>query len=387
MIYLDHAAATPTHKRVLAAMEPYFAEEFFNPSAAYLPACRVREQYEEAKNEIARAVGARGVNLVVCASASMANNVAAIAGAGVAKNAKGVMGEKIISPLEHASVYEACGDAEILRVDEKGMVDMVDFREKIDSTVSFVSVSLASNEIGTIQPIAEMSEIIKAERMRRLDAGEKLPIYFHTDATQALNVMEVSFARLGVDMMTISGAKIYGPKGAAGLIFNPSTVSLKPLVRGGGQENGIVSGTENVPSVVGFAVAMKMAREGAAGERKRLTELKGILREILAREGAVKFLGNEKRQLASHLPISVVGVDAERLIFKLEESGVLVSSGAACSANKGAKSKSLLAMGLSDAEIAGSLRLTLGKLNDEQNVREAGELILQAIASERRFAR
>ncbi len=392
MIYLDHAAATPVCPKALEAMLPYFSEQFFNPSAPYLPAKRVREIYEQAKDEIAHAIGAKGVDLVITAGATESINLAFTARRGKA----------LALTTEHAAVLETVkqGEYDLIDVDKNGLIILDDLRHKLSNQVDFVSISLANNELGTIQPLAEIAEIIRTERQKRLQQGTTTPLYLHSDASQALNLLDINVARMGVDLLTINAAKCGGPKGV-GALYMAHGVKISPLSHGGGQERGLRSGTENVPGVVGFAVAAREAKAHLAGNRKKYQAMAKILREELAHLsiiahdnkkvnrknasglvgennsglGRVKFLGQSKHQLANFCPMSFVGLDAERLIYRLEQRGVLVSTGAACAANKGSKSHVLAAIGLSDAEIAGSLRISLGSTNTLENVREAAHVI------------
>jgi cysteine desulfurase len=374
IIYLDHAAATPLSARALHAMMPYFSEQFFNPSAPYLPAVETREAYEAAKSEIARAIGAKGADIVITAGATESINLAFTAAPGNA----------LISEIEHPSVFAAAkkaGGCETIKVNKYGLLDLEDLKKKITPKTNFVSIALVNGELGTIQPMSEIAMIIKQERRRRFEAGDKTPIYLHSDASQGLGLLDVNIARLGIDLLTLNSAKIYGPKGVGALWFSHA-VKLQPVVVGGGQELGLRSGTENVPGVIGFAAAITEAKKHIAPERKRLEALKDMLAKELNKIPDIIFLGNKKYQLASFLPISLPGFDAERLIFKLEQKGVLASTGAACAASKGEKSHVLKAIGLSDAEIAGSLRLTFGKLNDKQNIQKAAKIIIEAVREE-----
>lgn len=378
MIYLDYAAATPMHQKVIEAMAPFFADQFFNPSAPYLPAKRVREIYESAKDDIAHTIGAKGNDIVITAGATEANNLAFSAVND---------GTVLVLETEHASVLNLAKNFkyQIIKVDKNGRIDLNDFKKKLDSKVSFVSISLANNELGTIQPIAEIAEMIKEEKMTRLQAKNPLPLVFHSDASQALNLLNISVTRLGVDLMTINSAKVYGPKGV-GALYIAHGVKLKPVAYGGGQEMGLRSGTENVAGTVGFAVAAKLAKEHINGNHKKYEKLKKLFCETLTKnlEGAIepKYLGNPKRQLANFIPVYFDGVDAERLIFKLEDEEIYVSTGAACAASKGEKSHVLSAIGLTDSEIAGSLRISLGMQNDEENVKLAAEKIAIAVKQE-----
>ena len=384
MIYLDHAAATPVDKKALLSMVPYFADQFFNPSSPYLPANHVRDHYEYAKGQIAHTIGAKGADLVITSGATEATNLAFTAATVAMEHA--VAPEILILATEHASVRAAAitTGAKVveIKVGRTGLIDLNDFRRKLTGNTVFVSVALVNNELGTIQPLAEIAEIIRAERARRLSAQDVTPLYFHSDASQALNCLDVNVARLGVDLLTISSAKIGGPKGV-GALYVGHGIKLKPLIAGGGQEAGLRSGTENVPGVIGFAAAAVSAKEHTNGNRKKYENLAGILRAEL--EKAVVsplFLHDKKHHLASFVPVSFPGIDAERLIYKLEEQEVYLATGAACAANKGTKSHVLTAAGLSDAEIAGSLRITLGPLNTEDDMQCAGQLIVAAVNEE-----
>lgn len=370
MIYLDHAAATPVSKTALSAMEPFYGDQFFNPSAPYLPAKQVRSAYDGFKATIASCIGAKASDLVITSGATEANGLVFM------KRQPGILALSI----EHPSVL-ANADATIA-VDPTGLINLDDLKAKLTPATTLVSVSIANHELGTIQPISKIAEIIKTERAARLRNSNPTPLYLHTDASQALNLLDLNVKRLGVDFMTLSSAKIYGPRGV-GALYVARGIELQPLILGGGQENGLRSGTENVAGVAGFAAAIKKAHQSATAHQKHYQKLKDILRSELAKSPVPPlFLGHKKHQLASFLPVSFPGIDAERLIYLLEEQGVYVATGAACAASKGQKSHVLTAIGLSDTEIAGSLRLSLGALNTPENVADAGQKIVAAIASE-----
>ena len=366
MIYLDHAAATPV------------SDKFFNPSAAYLPSVNVRREYEAAKDQIAHVIGAKGADLVITSGATESINLAFSL---IPTNSDA---EVLISSVEHAAVLEnakRAGNYQTIKVDQNGRVDLEDFKQKLSPKTQFVSVCLVCSELGAIQPISDLSRIIAAERQRRALAGESTPIYFHCDASQGPGLMEVKVARLGVDLLTINAAKVYGPKGV-GALYVGHNVRLRPLSVGGGQEMGLRSGTENVPGVMAFAVALTDVEKHIYSERKRLQELKNILVKSLSDLPNVKFIGNPKTQLPNIIAISLPGLDAERLIFALEDREVYLSTGAACAASKGVKSPTLRAIGLSDTEIAGSLRISLGKLNNVENITEACSIIHEVVTKE-----
>ena len=419
MIYLDHAAATPVDERVLTAMRPYFAEKFFNPSAAYLPAKEVREEYEAAKATIAHAIGAKATDLVMTAGATEANNLAFTAlGIGpvfssaglefLSTSYAGAPGEPSLrdEPLgrvrnlrvknsnqnfmlqkrqvlylatEHDSVRKVAerygGTA--VAVDRDGRVDFDDLGRKLTDETVLVSIALVNNETGTIQPLSEVAAVLREVRLDRLRRGVKTPLYLHSDASQALNLLDVNVARLGVDLLTLNAAKLYGPKGV-GALYVSHEVKLTPATYGGGQERGLRSGTENVPGVVGFAEAVKLAHGHLNGRRKKYAEMKKVLIDTL--QGCE--IVNRRHALDNFVVLCYNGLDGERLLYLLEERGVYVATGAACAASKGVRSHVLAAMGLTEAEIAGSLRLTLGETNTKEQIAEAAEIINEVVRLE-----
>lgn len=379
MIYLDHAAATPVLPAALKAMTPYFTEQFFNPSAPYLPAKRVREAYQAAKDTIAHTIGAKGADLIITAGATESINLAFTA----------CRHRALVLATEHAAVLAAAAPhhATLIPVTRTGLIDLAAFRKLLTDEVDFVSVSLANNELGTIQPLAEIAALVRAARADRLARGLTTPLYLHSDASQALSLLDLNVARLGVDLLTINAAKCGGPKGV-GALYQAHGVPLQALTLGGGQERGLRSGTENVPGVIGFAVAAADAKRHLGTHRKLYQTLNARFRQALTRELAALglpaplFLGHPKHQLASFCPVSFPGLDAERLIYRLEAQEIYLSTGAACAANKGTKSHVLTAIGLSDSEIAGSLRLSFGAANTLDQAEPAAQALAAAVAAE-----
>lgn len=381
MIYLDYAAATPVSRKVLAAMEPYFTDEFFNPSAAYLPAKKVAAEYEVAKGVIAHAIGAKSNDLVITGGATEANNLAFTAlGAEPYPCHEGAAPGILYLETEHDSVRAVAEKygGEAIKVLPNGVIDLADLKAKITDETRLISVSLANNELGTIQPLAEIGALVKNVRIGRLKRGIKTPIYLHSDASQALNLLDINVARLGVDMLTLNAAKIYGPKGV-GALYVSHDVKLTPISVGGGQEQGLRSGTENVPGVIGFAVAMTEAKAHITSNRKKYAQW----REILLQELQGHELINRKYALDNFVSLCYDGIDGERLVYLLEDRGVYVATGAACAASKGVRSRTLVAIGLTETEIAGSLRLTLGETNTEEQILEAARIINEVVAAER----
>ncbi len=381
MIYLDFAAATPVNPKVLEAMLPYFSENFYNPSAPYLPAKHLRGEYEMKKAALAQTIGAKSPDLVITAGATESINLAFT----VLENYPDA--EALILSTEHASVRESArhfaktvGE---IAVDSTGLIDLKDLVAKITDQAVLISVAIANNELGTIQPLSEIAEIIRRTREKRLSSGNLTPLYLHSDASQAASLLDLSVARLGVDLLTLNSAKVYGPKGI-GALYISRGVKLSPISYGGGQEMGLRSGTENVPLLMGFAEASVRAKSHVSASRKKYEKYNQLFRQILLEKSLItpKILGNKKHQLANFCPICFDGLDAERLIFKLEDRGILLSTGAACAASKGQKSHVLSAIGLTDSEITGSLRVTFGELNTEEQIREAASVIAEVVNQE-----
>jgi cysteine desulfurase len=379
VIYLDHAAATPLDRRVLQAMEPYFSYAFYNPSSPYVQALTVRRNYEAAKQLLAATIGAKGDELVMTAGATESINLAL----------GSIGGHVVTANTEHHAVLEAAKHHEhtIVASDERGNISADAVKKAITPETRLVSIALANNEIGTIQPLREIAAVVRTEREKRVTAGNTTPIYLHSDASQGAGQIDIHVARLGVDLLTLNAGKVYGPK-QVGLLWAASHVRLAPQIVGGGQERGLRSGTENVAGTIGFACAMELAEKHRKSEAERL----GKLRDFLQKKLTIAFpdavvSGNQKRRLPGHLHISFPNLDAERLVFALEMRGVLVATGSACAANKGTRSHVLTAIGLPPEVADGSLRLTLGHLSDQENTEKAAEIIIEEVTRERQRTR
>lgn len=373
--YLDYAAATPLDPRAFVAMQPYLMDDFYNPSSPYSPAVRVRHDYEEAKDAIAHTFGARGNELIMTAGATESIALA-FTSAGD--------GHVVTSSIEHHAVLAAARrhNHTLVGVDERGRVNAEDIREAIRADTQLVSVALANNEIGTIQPLRQIAAAIDKERQSRRFLGNTTPIYLHTDASQGVGLIDVYVSRLGVDMMTLNAGKVYGPK-QLGLLWAASHVALHPVVVGGGQERGLRSGTENVAGTIGFKVALTRAEKRRRHEAERLAAVRDDMKKILEdRFPAMVVSGNPKHQLPNFLHVSFPGIDAERVVFALEDRGVLVATGSACAANKGTRSHVLTAIGLAPDVADGSLRISLGHGSDHLRCRAAAESIAEVVAAE-----
>lgn len=374
IIYLDYAAATPVDERVLAAMQPYFSDLFYNPSSPYKQAVEVRRAYEFAKHQIAMTIGAKGDELIITAGATESINLAF----------NHVRGHVITSEIEHPAVIEVAKRREytLIKPNEQGRINAEAVEAALTPETELVSIGLANSELGTIQPLRKIAEVIERERRARKEQGNITPLLFHTDASQGFGHIDVNCARLGVDMLTLNAAKIYGPK-QVGLLWLKSSVQVTPTIVGGGQERGLRSGTENVAGVIGFAMAAELAAKSRTNENERLSTLRNKLESFLLDQFPDAVVtGSKKHRLPGHLHVSFPHIDAERIIFILENESVLVATGSACSANKGTASHVLVALGLSEEIINGSLRLTLGRQTTDEHIVKAAQIISKAVRCE-----
>jgi cysteine desulfurase len=354
IIYLDYAAATPVDPQVLRAMKPYFADNFYNPSATYGEARNVHQVLAAARSGVAHWLGARSSEIIFTAGGTEANNLAI----------HGVMrqfpkGNIVVSSIEHESVLAPSHnyDCRQVVVQPDGRLDLNDLRQKIDADTVLVSVMYANNEIGTTQPIREIAKIIAAKRLER----QSKPLYFHTDACQAANYLDLHVARLGVDLMTINGGKIYGPK-QSGILYVKAGVTLESLIQGGGQERGLRSGTENVAGAVGLATALELVQSGRREEAVRLQALQqDFFKQLEAKLPRAVINGSRKWRLPNNVHVTLPGQDNERLLIQLDEAGIMAAAGSACSASNETPSHVLRAMGLDDDDAQASLRFTMGR--------------------------
>ena len=379
-IYLDYAAATPVDERVLNTMLPYFSQRFDNPSASYTPARRVRADVEDARVRIAHLMGTKPANIIFTAGATEANNLALAA---VASDA-----HVIASAIEHESV-RACvlarKEGTLLPVDAQGFISAEVLRKAIRPDTELVSIAYANGEIGTIQPLRELAQVVADERARRLAMGEGRPIYLHTDASQAATLKTLNVSALGADLITVSAAKMYGPK-QVGLLWMRSGIELHPLVRGGGQEAGVRSGTENVPGIIGFARAFELAHELREEEAKRLRGMRNLLQEQLTgafSDAVITGPTRDAQRLDNLLHVSFPGLLARRLVILLDQRGVYVGTGSACAASKMTVSPVLEAIDAAPEVAESSLRITLGRETTREQVERAAQVIIDVVCAER----
>lgn len=375
-IYLDYAAATPMDERVLAAMQPYFTVKFYNPSATYLAARAVAKDVLAARTTVAHWLGARPSEIIFTAGGTEANNLAI---QGILQRYTG--SDVIVSAIEHESVLAPARlyQHKEVAVDKLGNIKLDDLRTAIDDQTVLISIMYANNEVGTIQPLRDVAQLIKSVRDKRRANGNSLPIYLHTDACQAANYLDLHTARLGVDLMTLNGGKIYGPK-QSGALYVHSSVQLHPQILGGGQERNFRSGTENVAAIVGFATALELVQTTRHNEAKRLTAIQQYFYDQIAEKlPTVVINGSQKKRLPNNVHITVPGFDNERLLVELDEAGILAAAGSACSASDEEPSHVLKAMGISDVDAQSSLRFTMGQSTDTSAIDQA-LAVLQRVA-------
>lgn len=375
-IYLDYAAATPVDPRVRLAMEPFVSEDFYNPSSPYMAAREVKKVVTEARARVAYWLGARGSEIIFTAGATESINIAIH---GVMQQFAG--SRAVVLATEHESVLRSASryDHVILPVLPNGNADMAKLEQLIDDKTVLVSIAYANNEIGTIQPLSQISHIIQKVRAARTKAGNTLPLYLHTDASQAAGYLDLHASRLGVDLMTLNGAKIYGPK-QTGILYIKAGTQLTSPFTGGGQEGGVRSGTENVPGIVGFATALDIVQTDRRENQAKYAALRDELQRRIAEALPDTVVnGNIKRRLPNSLHLSWAGVDGERLVLLLDEHGVMAATGSACAANRQTASHVLQACGMDDSLLQGSLRLTVGELTTPDDIAQAAQIITKSV--------
>ncbi|SRR5579884_716129 len=377
-VYMDHAATTPVDPRVLSAMVPYFTERAGNASSLHRFGQEARDAVESARAEVAATIGAQPAEIVFTSGATEADNLAVL-GVALALERRGR--HIVTSTIEHHAVLEACRFLErwgyevtYVPVDGRGIVDPGDVGRALRADTVLVSVMAANNEIGTLQPVAEIGRIARARG-----------IPFHTDATQMVGALPVHVDDLCVDLLSMSAHKRYGPKGVGALYVRSGT----PLTRtqhGGSHERGRRGGTENVPGIVGFGAALRIAREEMDRESARLGALRDrMIREALAIPGA-RLNGDPGRRLPNNVNLSFEGTDSQSLVIGLDLRGVAASSGSACTSGSLEPSHVLLALGLPAEVAAGAVRLTLGRGTSDADVGYALQALRDVVTGLRQAA-
>jgi len=372
-IYLDHAATTPTDPEVVEAMLPYLSDVFGNPSSIHSFGQEAKAAVEEARDKVAALIGARGEEIVFTGGGTEADNFA-IKGIAYANEGKG--NHIITTSIEHHAVMETCKflqgrgfEVTYLPVDGYGLVDPQDVKKAITDKTILISVMHANNEVGTIEPIAEIGKIAR-------EAG----IYFHTDAVQAVGHIPVKVDELGVDMLAMSAHKLYGPKGVGALYIRKGT-KLISFMHGGEQERRRRAGTENIPAIVGLGKAAEIAQREMDAEAKRLISLRDrLIKGLMGQIEHSRLNGHPTRRLPNNVNVSIEFVEGESMLLNLDLEGIAASTGSACSSSSLEPSYVLLAMGLSHELAHGSLRFSLGRETTEEDIARVLEVSPRIIA-------
>ena len=379
MVYLDNNATTPVDRRVYEAMSPYLFEKFGNPSTLYSIGAEARTAVEEARKRVADLVGASPDEIVFTGCGSESDNMA-LKGVAFAHMERGK--HIIVSSIEHHAVLNTAAYLEkigfevtYLPVDRHGLVDPNDLRRAIRSDTVLVSIMLANNEIGTIQPVKELCSV-----------SHEKGVLFHTDAVQAAGKLKIDVEELGVDLLSLSAHKIYGPKGVGALYIRKGT-KIHPLIHGGHQERGRRAGTENVAGIVGFGKAAEIALQEMEEEAVRIAELRDRLEMgILERIEDVIVNGHPEKRLLNTTNIGFCYIEGEAIILKLASRGIYASTGSACSSDTLEPSHVLMAIGLSPEVGHGSVRFSLGKFNTADDVDRTLEVLPEVVSNLREMS-
>ena len=378
MIYLDNAASTAVHPEVVKEMLPYFDVQYGNPSSIHQFGRKAKNAIQKARKQVAALVGAEPDEILFTSGGTESNNTILY---GIPKLQGSHLDQNhiITSSIEHEAILQPCKEFEnigikitYLPIDEHGIVDPDDIANSINLHTVLVSIMLANNEVGTIQAIKEISEICK-----------KYQIPLHTAAVQAVGKMPINVKELGVDALSVSSHKINGPKGI-GALFIKKGLRIDPQILGGGQENGMRSGTENVASIVGFGKACEIAKERLNENISHLQTLHSSMLSRIAKEiPHVKLNGHPEKRIFNNIHLTFLGVNGEDLIIKLDEHGIAASTGSACSVHTQKASHVLKAMGFNHEQITGSLRISFGYANTLDEINQAVE-VLKKVVSELR---
>ena len=370
MIYLDNAASTPVDEKVIEEMLPYFREQYGNPSSIHRHGRLANTAIQNARKRIAALINADSNEILLTSGGTESNNTAIY---GIASQSKGK--HIITSSIEHDAILEPCRRLEkegyrisFLPVDKYGFVSPEDLKKEISNDTCLITIMYANNEVGTIQPIKEIAQIAREKN-----------IIFHTDAVQAVGKTPVDVKELGIDLLSISSHKINGPKGV-GALYIRNGVKISPLILGGGQENGLRSGTENVASIVGFGMACKLAKDNInqnTDHFKKLTTK--LISRVLVEIPLTTLNGHTDARIPNNTHFTFLGVSGEDLIIKLDENKISASTGSACSVKIQKASHVLKAMGFSHEQVTGSLRLTVGITNTEQEIDETVDVLKKVV--------
>ncbi|TSC67553.1 MAG: cysteine desulfurase [Parcubacteria group bacterium Gr01-1014_66] len=370
-IYLDYAAATPLDPRIERVMARYAHKEFGNPSSLHGYGVAAKKAVEDARRSVAQILHCRPSEIVFTAGGTEAINLAILGRA----RAYPHNAHLITSVIEHHAVLRSHQHLEregsrvtYLPCDRYGIIDPDAVRKAIMPETALVSIMYANNEIGTIEPIQEIAKVIRRAREERRSKNNSTPLSFFTDACQAAGAFDLNIEKLGIDMMALNSGKIYGPKGS-GCLYVRGGVRLEPLLYGGGQEKGLRSGTENIPAIIGFAQALKIANQMREKEHARVTKLRDFfIGEIKKRIPTVILNGHPVQRLPNNINISIPHVEGEALVIYLDAEGIAASTGSACSSVEMEPSHVIAALGIPQEYRSGSLRLTMGRKTTKKDI-------------------
>lgn len=375
MVYLDYSASTPTDPRVVEAMMPYFTEVFGNPSSIHSFGRKAEQAIEDARDTVARILSCQPSEIVFTSGGSESDNLA-VRGAAWTARQQGKGLHLVTTPVEHPAVGKTVEqlaqvmgfERTVLPLDHHGTVDVGDFASACRQGTTLASIMYASNEVGTIEPLPQLAAIAR-ER----------DILFHTDAVQAAGQLRLDVQALGVDMLSISAHKFYGPKGV-GALYVREGIELIPSQSGGSHEKGRRAGTHNTPFIVGMAKALELAYQELDGRTAHYQTLRDQLIDgILSRVPNAQLTGHPEQRLPSHASFVFDGIDGNMLLIHLDMNGVAASSGSACKTGNPEPSEVLLAMGYSREQALGSLRLTVGWQTNPNDIEYAIEVIAKAV--------
>ncbi|MDO9514734.1 MAG: cysteine desulfurase NifS [Syntrophales bacterium] len=360
-IYMDYAATTPVDTRVLAAMLPFFNDNFGNPSSLHAFGQEAKRAVEKARDTIAAYIGASPEEIVFTSGGTESDNCA-IKGVAYAKKDKG--NHIITSSIEHHAVLESCRFLEengfevtSVPVDADGLVDPSDVEKAITDRTTLISIMHGNNEIGTMQPVAEIGDIAR-----------RRGVVFHTDAVQSFGCPPIDIDGMNVDLLSASGHKIYGPKGV-GILYIRKGTRIQPFMHGGGQERGRRASTHNVPGIVGMGKAVELAMADMDQETDRLISLRDrMIRGILENIDDSRLNGHPLRRLPNNVNVSIEYVEGESLLLSLDMEGIACSTGSACTSSNLEPSHVMMAIGLPHETAHGSLRFTLGRYTSEEDI-------------------
>ncbi|MBD5128496.1 MAG: cysteine desulfurase [Ruminococcaceae bacterium] len=373
MIYLDNAASAPVHPRALAAAMPFITENFANPSSVHTPGREARLAVIAAREQCAAALGALPEEIFFMSGGTESDNLAVFSALSVHHKRK-----IVTTAIEHPAVLNACSELErrgfeVVQIspDSEGVIHAEDIAAAIDDNTALVSVMTANNEIGTLQPVAEIGELCR-----------RRGVLFHTDAVQAVGNIPLDMRELPVDMLTVSAHKIGGIKGA-GLLYVRKGAPITPMIFGGGQERGIRSGTENVAAIAALGAAITEVCRDIPERCQKLSRLRDMLIEKLEKIPNSRLNGSRSERLCSNVNFSFSDIDGEALVMTLDLMGVCASTASACSAGKQHRSHVLAALGLDESLLDGTLRLTLSDNNTEEEITAAADIIAECVANQR----